>query len=126
MGNSTLLILQIVAAALMLWWIADLRMSARLLGGLLKVNRVCVLLLVLGILLLGPLGSANKFVLPVAAVILALVVLGDLRLRALSVRVASVLGPDGLPAAARLVGVIRDVALLGLAVTIAVGRFMAL
>jgi hypothetical protein len=128
MSNSTLQILQIIAAAIILWWIADLRISARLLGALNSalVNRATILLLVLGFLLLGPLGSANKFALPVAAVILALVVLADLRLRALSVRVARVLGPDGVPGAARFGAVLRDVALLGLAVTIAVGRFMAL
>lgn len=129
MSHSTLLILQIAAAALILWWIIDLRMSARLLAGLLNpvlVNRVSFLLLILGTLLLGPLGSGNKFAFPVAAVILALVVVGDLLLRARAVRVARVLGPDGVPAAARLVAVLRDVALLGLAVTIAVARLMAL
>ena len=83
-------------------------------------------MLVLGVLLVGPLGSVNKFAVPVAAVIIALVVLFDLRLRALSVRVARVLGPDGVPAVARLGAVIRDVVILGLAVTIAVGRFMIL
>jgi len=86
-------------------------------------------LLVLGVLLVGPLGSVNKFAVPAvpaAAVIIALVVLFDLRLRALSVRVARVLGPDGVPAVARLGAVIRDVVILGLAVTIAVGRFMIL
>jgi hypothetical protein len=129
MSNSTLLILQIVAAALILWWIVDLLLSARLLGGLLNqamVNRVSALLLVLGILLLGPSGSGNKFAFPASAVILALIVVADLRLRALSVRVARVLGPDGVPPAASGVAVIRDAVLLGLAVTIAVGRFMAL
>jgi hypothetical protein len=128
-SNSTLLILQIVAAALILWWIVDLRLSARFLPKSLNpalFKRASVLLLVLGVLLLGPLGSVNKFAVPVAAVIIALVVLVDLRLRALSVRVARVLGPDGVPAVARLGAVIRDAVILGLAVTIAVGRFMIL
>jgi hypothetical protein len=128
-SNSTLLVLQIVAAAIILWWIVDLRLSARFLPPFLSpalFKRASILLLVLGVVLLGPLGGANKFAFPVAAVILALVVLLDLRLRALAVRVARVLGPDGAPAAARLGAVIRDVVLLGLAVTIAVGRFMAL
>jgi small neutral amino acid transporter SnatA (MarC family) len=75
-------------------------------------------------------GSAAGYLiqrrLTAAAVILALVAVADLLLRALSLRVARALGPDGVPVAARLVAVARDAVLLGLAVTIAVGRFMAL
>lgn len=130
MGSTTLETLSIAASFLMLWWIADLRVPARnsRTGSHAHVNEITTLLFGLAFLLLGPSGNGIKFAAAsaVAAVILAPLVLYDLWMGMLAVYHAPVFGYQLLPRSRTLAGILRDLVLLALAASIAVGRFMAL
>ena len=114
----------------MLWWFADLRVSARnsRTGSHARVNEITILLFGLAFLLLGPSGNGIKFAAAsaIAAVILAPLVLYDLWIGMLAVYHAPVFGYQLLPRSRTLAGILRDLVLLALAASIAVGRFMAL
>jgi hypothetical protein len=92
------------------------------------VNEITILLFGLAFLLLGPSGNGIRFAAAsaVAAVILAPLVLYDLRMGMLAVYYAPVFGYQLLPRSRTLAGILRDLALLALAASIAVGRFTAL
>jgi fatty acid desaturase len=127
----TLEILSIAVGFLMLWWLADLRGSARnsqRMGDRARANEMTTLLFGLAFLLLGPSGNGIKFAAAsaVAAVILAPLVLYNLWMGMIAVYYAPVLGYQLLPRSRTLAGILRDLVLVALAVSIAVGRFMAL
>jgi hypothetical protein len=127
----TLETLSIATSLLILWWLADLRVSARnsrRTGNHTHVNEITTLLFGLAFLLLGPSGNGIKFAAAsaVAAVILAPLVLYDLWMGMLAVYYAPVFGYQLLPRSRTLAGILRALMLLALAASIAVGRFMAL
>jgi len=127
MSSTTLETLSIAASCLMLWWLADLRVAARnslRMGN--HVNEGTILLFGLAFLLLGPSGNGIKFAAAsaVAAVILVPLVLYDLLFW--MVERLPLWGTEPPPRSRTLPRINRDLVLLALAVSIAVGRFMAL
>jgi hypothetical protein len=112
MYATTLLYLQIAAACMLLWLIGGhFRLLRHLPPGPNRrsVNELITFYLILGIMLLGPWGSWNRFVIPAAAIILALVIWLQF--------------PLGIPLMSRA-AILVETVLLGLALTIAVGRLL--